>query len=163
MGKDGSELHSRLVESVRRDVTAKLIERGREFLSISAEPLMQTFLGMQQRAGSLIPDALFIHEDESYIVEVGQMQVDKWWDKTVIHLGFTGKITVLNPTGSDFEKELIDVISKQARLTLSIIELESLGEFEELLSDEEIEKLKEGVTLTLIEKVKHGAVPTGKD
>jgi len=112
-GKHGKAAHERLVNRIRFRAPHLVAGYSTNQVFVMAdEGMMVTFLREDagdrwpRDAGYRIPDVLFVGPEGPVIVEVGNLQADKWPEYPVVHVGFDGHTTVINDTGADFVRDV---------------------------------------------------------
>lgn len=119
-GRHGGKLHEDAFNLIRFDVAKRIYNEGWNALFIGDDGLMLDYLGEgkihepfnQRIKGARLPDLLVVDEHDNYIVyEIGNYNPEKW-SCQVIHIGFSGKVTLINSNDSLFTKSLYNATAE---------------------------------------------------
>lgn len=120
LGKFGRAEHENIVTLLRTEVVQKLRYTYPSVSVVAHEWSMALFTGQGKR--NQIPDLLFLpsspFEGESVplIIEIGECTPCKWdEDLPVIHIGFNGRVTLMNPTKRTFDYTVTETIREMMR------------------------------------------------
>jgi hypothetical protein len=118
IGKHGGKNHHDLVDLVRCELPPRLRAAGYSGAGCIAAEIMMAVLipSSSRRAGpGPQPDVLLVsglHQDVSpIVVEVGRYRPEKWDASVpVLHVSFSGYASLINATGSGFERVALNEI-----------------------------------------------------
>lgn len=129
-GKRGSERHQDLENLVRFGTLTVLRERrGAVWGTVDGGLPMAMGIPREESGRCLYPDAMLCpdeHTDpQALFVEIGEYDLGKWPASVpVLHVTLTGRASLLNSTGREFDQEALDVTNELLAYTAAGLSLE---------------------------------------